>query len=61
MIKPKECPYCKQRASDYEWMFKEQQNIANGYKKIIEEMKKELAEVKQENVILGYGQNRGRW
>jgi hypothetical protein len=30
--------YWRNKALDYEWMFKEQRNICNGYKEIIEEL-----------------------
>ena len=60
---PKECSFCKQRASDYEWMFLEQKDIAAGYRKLIEELKKEIAELRAENVKLNWatkGSN-GQW
>lgn len=55
MIKePKECSFCKQKASDYEWMFLEQRDIAAGYRKMIEELKKEINELRAENVKLNW-------
>ena len=51
---PKECSFCKQRASDYEWMYLEQKDICDGYRKLIEELKKEMAEMRQENVKLSW-------
>jgi len=37
----------KNRAFDYEWMFLEQKDICQGYRKMVEELKKELAECRE--------------
>ena len=47
---PKECPFCKQKASDYEWMFLEQKDIAAGYREHIQMLKKELEELRLKTV-----------
>lgn len=38
--------FWRRKAADYEWMFLEQKDIAEGYRKIIEELQQELKDLK---------------
>lgn len=38
--------FWRRKAADYEWMFLEQRDIADGYRKIIEEMEQQIKDLK---------------
>ena len=46
--------YWRQKCHDYEWMYKEQKDICDGYRKIIEELKSEMKDLKIENTKLNW-------